>query len=334
MNANVIIDKDDPRGSTYQILYSVTRANQPTERHSVLTMDWAQKYQISMAESVQADFWHLQPAGAMGVEINYDIFYGKDRPNVKVATDILKIPASIDVAIAHDRYTHIRVLRNIGGSIGFPLIYVEHYNAKPRYDLEGFKEWVGDIPVVFRNSYAQASWGYDDTNSQVILDGIDVCNRNRKPTSGKWLTIHDHIDLSAHPIWIEAREMNLPLELRGFNGCWAYETTEAEEHTLFERHKGWINLQVEDSMPFDMLRAMGYGMPVISVRNEALEEFFKDGKSILFIESPDELKDKMTSGIKSLDNIGEGGREVIKKRFTKKAFTEAWEKLIQETRYD
>lgn len=334
MNSNVIMDKDDPRGSTFQILYSVTRANKPTSRPSVITLDYAQKYQMSMAEALDADFWHLQPAGAMGVDIDYDIFYGKDRPNVKVASDILRIPETIDIGIAHDRYTHIRVLRNIGGSLGFPLIYVEHYNADPEFDLEGFKGWVDDIPIVFRNRYAQKSWGYNDDNSIVILDGVGTCNRKREPTSGKWLTIHDHIDLTADRLWVEARELDLPLEVRGFNGCWAYETTEVEEDTLFERHKGWVNLQVRDSIPFDMLRAAGYSMPVISVRNEALEEFFEDGKSILFVDSADELKEKMTASSKLLDAVGNGGREVVKKHFNKKQFKEAWEKLIQETRYD
>jgi hypothetical protein len=332
LSVNSLIDKFDPRGSTFQILWSVTRANTRTERPVVLTMDGAQKYQLLMADYLKVDFWNLIP-NMLGLELDNDPCYAQERSNVTFIGDLVHLPTAADVAMIHERYTQVRVMRNIAENLGFPTIYIEHHMPKRGYCLKGMMNDLGDAKVVFRTKLAQQAWGYDDSNSVVIHDGIVACKRKYAPTSNKWYTIHPHIDITHHPLWLDIRDEKLPFELRGYNGCMAYETNEAEEQVLVDRYTGYVNLQVDDPLPIDMLRACARGMPVMSVHNSEIDRCFKNQESIFIIHTLEDVRRVLSLDKKKLKEVGRNGQRVIENKFTVQGFSTAWEDIINATIY-
>jgi len=166
---NSLVDKFDPRGSTFQVIWSVTRTNTKTGRLNILTMDGAQPYQLAMADYLDADFWNLIP-NMLGVELDNDPFYADERNNINFVGDLVHVPIAPDIAIIHERYTQMRVMHNIADNLGFPTIYVEHHTPQNGYQLFEMRNELDSVKVVFRNRQAQKAWGYTDDNSVVIYD--------------------------------------------------------------------------------------------------------------------------------------------------------------------
>jgi len=332
VSVNNIIDRFDPRGSTFQVIWSVSRTNTRGERYQVLTMDGAQKYQLMLVDYLRLDYWNLIP-NMLGLELDNDPFYADERNNLTFVGDLTHVPVGIDIAIIHERYTQVKVMRNIAENVGFPMIYVEHRMPEPGFQRQDMAEALGEAIVVFRNAATQKAWGYDNSNSLVIHDGIIAMARKYSPTSSKWYTIHEHIDLSHHDLWRDVRDTSLPIELRGHNGCVAYETTESEESSLLDRYRGYINFRRDDLLPIDMMRAFGRGMPVMSPPNPELQRFFRDDQSIFFVRSVEDVKSVMDLPKAKLKEVGHEGSKVIEKHFNVQSFMKAWKELIDASVY-
>lgn len=322
--------------SSAQIFWIVNTVNVRNDKPSILTMDGNQRYQLMMADGMQAEFFHWAPM-IPGLQYYYDPRYANDRGNMKALMDLRGVDRYIDAAIAHDRYQHVERLHMVADSLGFPLIYIEHKMPKPEYDIDGFREMLDekvDI-VVFKTEEAQQAWGYDDEDSVVIYDWAPAINRKYKPKSSKWFLWYNHIDLDPTEIWKDIRDQkDLPIEVRGWNGCLYYETQEVEEGTLLERHVGFINLHESDPLPLLVLQAAGRGLPVISVRNPTLTKFFDDS-SMIFINDTNDLAARLSK--LTADNckkIGSAGRKVVEQNFSRKAFKDSWETLIKERSYE
>lgn len=319
-----------------QIFWVVNTAGVRGDKPSVLTMDGNQRYQLMMADGVEADFFHWAPL-IPGLQFNYDPRYANDRTNMKALMDIRGIDRYIDVAIAHDRYQHVERLYNVAEALGFPLIYIEHNMPEPGYDIQGMKEYLAEYAevIVFKTQEAQEAWGYTDDDSVVIHDWSSPINRKYKPKSSKWLLWYNHIDVNPTQIWQDIRDRaDLPIEVRGWNGCLYYETTEVEEATLLERHKGFINLHKSDPLPLIMLQAAARGLPIISVRNPTLMQFFNDD-SIIFVNNANELiarLEKLTD--EQCKKIGSAARKIVEKHFSHKVFHDVWMALIKECSYE
>jgi len=319
-----------------QIFWIVNTANVREERPSILTMDGNQRYQLMMADGMQADFFHWAPM-IPGLQYYYDPRYANDRANMKALMDIRGIDRYIDAAIAHDRYQHVERLHMVAESLGFPLIYVEHFLPKPEYNIEGFKKDLDEKVdvVVFKTAQAQEAWGYTDEDSVVIPEWAPAVHRKYKPKSSKWLLWYNHIDLNPTELWKDIRDRkDLPIEVRGWNGCLYYETQEVEEASLLERHTGFINIHEADPLPLLVLQAAGRGLPVISVRNPTLTKLFDDN-SMIFVNDANELAARLSKLTPDqLKKIGSASRKVVEQHFSRKAFKESWEKLIKESSYE
>ena len=328
---NSLVDKFDPRGSTFQIYYSVTRTNTRDGKPVILTMDGAQKYQMMLADYLDASYYNLIP-NMLGLVLDNDPFYAQERPNIEFVGDILNIPRAIDVAIIHERYTQMSVARNIGDNLGFPIIYVEHFLPKPSYQIDNMKKELGDAAVVFRTEEARDAWGYAENEAFIINDGIVTCNRKYSPTSSKWYTVHKHIDLEPATLWKEMRGEKLPIEVHGFNAsAYAYETTESQESSLLDRYTGYFNVRKDDPLPVDFLRACARGMPVMSIPTPSIEKFFKDGESVMLVRSLDDVRAVMAKSKEELKQIGQGAQSVIKTHFTFQNFQQQWKDILHET---
>lgn len=328
---NSLVDKFDPRGSTFQIFYSVTRTNTRDEKPLILTMDGAQKYQLLLADYLDASYYNLIP-NMLGLVLDNDPFYSQERPNVHFVGDILNIPRTIDVAIIHERYTQMKVGHNIGDNLGFPIIYVEHCLPHSSYQIEAMKKELGDAVVVFRTKEACDAWGYK--NAPIIHDGIVSCQRKHAPTSSKWYTVHSHIDLESAPLWKDLRDKNLPIEVHGFNGCaYAYETTETQETSLLDRYAGYLNVRSDDPLPIDMLRACARGMPVMTVPTREIQRYFTSD-SIFFVHSLDDVQKVLKTDREHLLQMGKESRKVIEKNFNVKQFQQQWKDVLHATIYN
>ena len=333
VSVNSLIDKFDPRGSTFQVMWSVTRTNtRDAESCQVLTMDGAQKYQLMMVDHLRLHYWNLIP-NMLGLELDNDPFYADERSNLTFVGDLVHVPVGIDIAFIHERYTQVRVMTNIAENLGFPIVYIEHKMPEDGYKLTQMTSDLKDANVVFRNRSSQKAWGYDDSNSHVIHDGIFTIQRKYSPTSSKWYTIHEHIELDHNDLWYKVRDNKPLIELRGNNGCVAYETREVEESSLLDRYCGYVNFRKDDLLPIDMLKAFGRGMPVMSPPNDELRRFFQDKKSIFFVESLEDVNKVIGIDKGRLKEVGREGRKVIEKHFNVKQFCEAWGDLIDATIY-
>jgi hypothetical protein len=327
------------QATTTQIAWIVNTVNRAHQKPVIFTLDGHQRYQLMMADALSASFYHLMPSMA-ALQINYDPFYANDRNCMKIVMDVLQIDAYIHVGIAHERYQHVNFVQNVGKSLGFPTIYVEHHMPKSGYNLEGMKKALGNSIIVFRSETARNAWGYSDNDEgQVVIpDFISICRRKRDPSNKKWMTIHDHIDSFRSSLWDQVRDTALRreyIELRGWNGCVAYETTESEEGSLFERYSGYVNFDDVDPFPLNLLRAAGYSIPIVSVRTPALEKLFKHGESIIFVDTAEELETVLRGHDSEIDivSIGNNGQKTIEKNFGRQAFRDNWSQLIKDISY-
>ena len=327
------------QGTATQIAWVVSTTNKKHQKPVIFTLDGHQRYQLMMADAMSASFYHLIP-NTPGLQIQYDPYFSNDRNCMKMIMDVLQVDQYIHVGIAHERYQHVNFIKGVGKGLGFPTIYVEHKMPKSGYQLGEMEKKLGDTLVVFRSEEAQEAWGYtEDDNCVVIPDFVGLCRRKREPSSSEWLTIQDHIDSFRSPLWDAVRDersIREQIELRGWNGCLGYETTEVEEATLFERYRGYVNFDHVDPLPLPLLQAAGYCMPIISVRTPALERLFKDGESIIFVETPGELEAVMAASDpeKDLEPIAMAGQKVIEENFGRKAFRDAWTNLIKTVAYE
>jgi len=318
-----------------QIFWIVNTTNARGEEPSILTMDGNQRYQLLMADGIGAKFFHWAPPVA-GLQMYYDPRFANDRANMEGLMDIRVIDRYIDVAVAHDRYQHVERLYHAARSLGFPLLYVEHFMPKPGYNLEEFKRELEEknAVVVFKTEQAQAAWGYTKDDSTVIRDWAYPVMRKYKPKSSKWLLWYNHIDLNPTEIWQEIRDQkDLPLEVRGWNGCLYYETNEVGEYSLLERHTGFVNLHESDPLPALVLQAAARGLPIISVRNPTLTKFFNED-SIIFINDANELVARLKTSDEKCKKYGANARKVVEKHFSRQAFKDGWEGLIKEHSYE
>jgi glycosyltransferase involved in cell wall biosynthesis len=321
--------------SAAQIFWIVNTAGARGDKPTILTMDGNQRYQLTMADGVDATFFHWAPP-VPGLQFNYDPRYANDRVNMQALMDIRGINQYIDAAIAHDRYQHVERLFNVANALGFPLIYVEHQMPKPGYDLEGMRQYLDKYTniIVFKTKEAQEAWGYTDEDSRVIYDWSAPVNKKYKPKSSKWLLWYNHIDLNPTKLWLDIRDRkDLPIEVRGWNGCMYYETAEEEESTLLARHAGFVNLHESDPLPLLVLQAAARGLPIISIRNATLAHFFSED-SIMFINSANELAARLKTSDDKCKKYGINARKVIEKHFNRKTFKNNWEALIKECSYE
>jgi hypothetical protein len=322
--------------SAAQIFWIVNTVGKREEKPAILTMDGSQRYQLMMADGVSADFFHWAPM-IPGLKFYYDPRYANDRASMKAMLDLREVDRYVDVAIAHDRYQHVDRLYAVAQALGFPVVYIEHFLPKPGYSLEGFRKALDDKvdAIVFKTKQAQEAWGYTDKDSVVIHDWAQVINRKYSPKSSKWLLWHDNIDLDPSQIWLDIRDnKDLPIEVRGWNGSLYYETTEAEEMALRDRHKGYINLHTDDPLPLPVLQAAGRGLPIISVRNPTLVKLFGD-EAMIFINDANDLVARMNKLTPDqCKKYGNNASKVVEKRFNRKDFKKAWEALIKERSYE
>jgi len=318
-----------------QIFWIVNTTNVRGDKLSIVTMDGNQRYQLMMADGVDADFFHWAPPIA-GLQYNYDPRYANDRVNMKAMMDIRGIDRYINIAVAHDRYQHVKKLHDVAEGLGFPVIYVEHHMPKPGYDIKGLKENLAQYTnaIVFKTQQAQEEWGYTNSDSAIIHDWSHVVQRKYKPKSSKWFLWHNNIDREPGEIWKGIRDRKeLPIEVRGWNGCLYYETTEVDESTLLERHTGFINLHETDPFPLLVLKAAAQGLPIISVRNPTLTQFFND-KSMIFVNDVNELVARLQLSEDTRKKYGSNARKVVEKHFSRGAFKDKWESLIKEYSYE
>jgi hypothetical protein len=305
----------------------VSRTNNKYEKDIILTAPSHWRYQLMMADLIPLEYYMILLTG-LGFDIFIDPYFPDTRNNVKSVNGLIEVPYNVDYAIIHERYQIFDTVENVAQNMGFPLIYVEQEMPKPGYQLEKMKKAISGAIVVFRSEEARDAWGYDESEASVIYDGHIINNKKREPYSSSWLTIHDHIDITCHPLWYDVRKKPF-ITLRGHNGCLAYETTESQECSLYESYKGYLNFRTDDCFPIEVGRAIANGMPIVSVPNEFLSRQF--GDSIVFVNSAKELVKAVEM---DLSSKGEKARGVLRKHFGYTQFQKQWKELLERVKYD
>ena len=91
---------------------------------------------------------------------------------------------------------------------------------------------------------------------------------------------------------------------------------------------------MRDSFCIPNLEAMHYGLPIITTRQGAIKEYFKEPDNGFFIEenNSQELAQKiemLSSDIQLRKKIGDYNKEYVKKNFNRTVFSNKWIEVIQ-----
>jgi len=250
-----------------------------------------------------------------------------------------------DFILSQSKFGQLQISRQIQAQLGLPIIHLEHTVPTSNYtpeQLEMFKSIWGDYNI-FISEFARDSWGFDETNSEIVVNSID----------------HDFFQ----PSEIESDETVFTVQndfinrdyclnfqgwqriINGFNAKVLGDTpglskaADSLEHLRDEYNKCavYVNTTTESQMPTAILEAMSCGKPVVSTATCSIPSFISHGVNGFLTNDEEEFKGYIQQLLDDKDlrvKMGQAARETILDTFSQQKYVDNWNNIFRKVYED
>jgi len=248
----------------------------------------------------------------------------KDRPsNLHILSDSPKhIPTylNIDLVILNHRITQYDRGITFGNFMHVPNIIVDHWHPRSLKQVEfvSIKNKTRSDLVVSTDAEIQKAWGIESELIPYGVENIKSDKNNSILIYGKF-TPYDYYLLQSL-----TKDSNVIL--RGDNPGLSKDCTEDELTQLISNAKIYINLSTEDTISYNLLRAMSAGCCIISNKTSILTNILNESNSIVCTKLTD-----FQEAIKSpkVGTLAIAAKHYAEENLSMGGFIRKWQNLLE-----
>lgn len=251
------------------------------------------------------------------------------------------IDISFDLVFCQNRPAHFEFLQKLAHTHRVPLLCLEHILPQPSWSTavrRRLSSMKGDLNV-FVSAYGQKEWGFDDSNSLVVENGIDTELFSPKDFHRQDVclsVVNDWINRDREcgfKFWVEATQ-GLPTKVLGKTPGLSEPAASLDDLAFaYQTSSIFLNTAQISPIPTVLLEAMACGCCVISTRNPMLESIIEHGVNGFFIDTPAEMKEHaviLLANSGFAREIGSRARKTVLQRFGMERFVEDWKRVFHQ----
>lgn len=242
----------------------------------------------------------------------------------------------VDVILAEEKSWQLPKAKEIQQMLGVPIIAHNHTMpiAQNQKQLEYFQNLKGDINT-YITSYSRKAFN-DEQGGIVINNAVDTDVFNSwKPTRKGGVTVVNHLmgrgQFYSIPLF-EGLRKEIPLTLVGENPGLSQSISDPTQLAkTIGSYEFYANLSIYSPLSMSLAEAAALGMPILSTKMQATEDFFVHGENALLTNDPAEYIEfaKLLVSDKDLaTKLGAGARKMALERFSLSMFIDKWNTVL------
>lgn len=253
--------------------------------------------------------------------------------------DDLYATIDFDFILSQSKFGQLQISKQIQQQTGLPIIHLEHTIPTSNYtdkQLEIFKSIWGDYNV-FISQYAKESWGFNDTDSPVVVNSIDhnffepmdiECDETVFTVQNDFINRDYCLNYEGWKRIISGFPAKVLGDTKGLS-----EPASSLEHLRDEYNKCavYINTTTESQMPTAILEAMACGKPIVSTATCSIPSFIKHGENGFLTNDEEEFRGYIRQLLDDKDlraKMGQAARETVLDVFSEQKYIDNWNKIF------